>query len=79
MYTLYYKYNLDNYLVKEHQQVMAVTRLHCQQELIIMLQLMQNFLTKNVNPIKCYMLLSGIECKIYYLNELKYYYLHVNI
>lgn len=54
----------------EHQQVKVLTLLHYQQELIIMLQLMQNFLVKNASPIICYMLLSGIQNEIYYLKNL---------
>lgn len=42
----------------EYQQAEILILLHYQQELIIMLQLMQNFSVKNGNPIKCCMLLS---------------------
>lgn len=37
----------------EHQQAGVLILLHYPQEPIIMLQLMQNFLAKNVNPIEC--------------------------
>lgn len=49
--------------MKEHQLARVLTLLHCQQGLITMLQLMQNFSTRNASPIKYYMLLSKIKNK----------------
>jgi len=48
----------------EYQQAEILILLHYQQELIIMLQLMQNFSAKNGNPIKCCMLLSRYKIQI---------------
>jgi len=54
----------------EYQPAEILTLLHYQQELIIMLQLMQNFSAKNGNPTKCYMLPSRYKIKIHYLMHL---------
>jgi len=54
----------------EYQPAETLTLLHYQQELIIVLQLMQNFLAKNENPIKCCMLPSRYKNKIHFLMHL---------
>lgn len=58
----------------EYQQVKILIRLHYQLALTIMLQSMQSFSTKSVNPIKYYMPPSRIKFKLktFYYDALEY-------
>jgi len=72
MLVLYFN-KIASYPMMEYQPAETLTLLHYQQELIIMLQLMQNFSAKNGNPIKCCMLPSRYNNKIHFFNALDSY------